>query len=237
MPSRPRRMYYHPPAWMLVSTLLCFFVAISQAAEQTNTCNNPQDASCQQCGLYLAESSIPGAGWGMFSGVHHDEGDVVTEGDIVIPLVDIEWNNGNDDFFFLWDEYEWSSNAFKYMYAETTSGGKVTGASPGIGAAINCLLSANNVEDTYNELDGAGLHRAQDPGAGGFTPYHNRKSLAKTIIHPGQELFINYGTNYFASRRQTYGMIPFQKHYDVADKIVESFLSLLGKAISTGPPY
>jgi hypothetical protein len=38
-----------------------------------------------------------------------------------------------------------------------------------------------------------GLRRSKDPGAGAFTPYHNRQATASRNIKSGQELFVSYG--------------------------------------------
>lgn len=43
------------------------------------------------CGLYLAESTIPGAGIGIFSAVEKKTGDTIAEGDICIPFIDMYW--------------------------------------------------------------------------------------------------------------------------------------------------
>lgn len=41
-----------------------------------------KDGDCLQCDLYLAPSTIPGAGLGIFSGVPKEIGDTVGNGDI-----------------------------------------------------------------------------------------------------------------------------------------------------------
>jgi hypothetical protein len=43
-----------------------------------------------QCDLYMAESTIPNAGLGIFTGVDRNEGDTVGDGDLCLPLIDIE---------------------------------------------------------------------------------------------------------------------------------------------------
>jgi hypothetical protein len=62
------------------------------------------------CGVYLAPSTIPGAGLGTFAGKNFKVGDEVTPGDAVVPLRDIAWNNGGDDHTntFLWGT--WNPN-------------------------------------------------------------------------------------------------------------------------------
>mmetsp|Transcript_37958 Transcript_37958/g.92400 ORF Transcript_37958/g.92400 Transcript_37958/m.92400 type:complete len:765 (-) Transcript_37958:102-2396(-) len=48
-----------------------------------------------QCDLYLAPSTIPNAGQGIFSGVEKDLDDTIGNGDKALPLIDLFWNNGD----------------------------------------------------------------------------------------------------------------------------------------------
>jgi hypothetical protein len=50
-------------------------------------------ASKGACRMYLAPSTIPGAGLGMFAGRAFRPGEEVTAGDGVVPLRDLAWNN------------------------------------------------------------------------------------------------------------------------------------------------
>lgn len=175
-----------------------------------------------ECGVYLAPSTIPGAGLGMFAGKDYKKGDQVTYGDVIIPIVDFDWNNGNSKFFWLWDEYTWGHAVQESMRYEA-EGDDVSAASPGIGAAVNCLLGLVNVEDTFSKSDTAGLHRSKDPGSGAFTPYHDRGSRARRKISAGAELFISYGENYFTTRERIYGQVPLRTSFIEADRIMYKF--------------
>lgn len=59
------------------------------ASTSTPPTNNDNDVPLQ-CGLYLAESSIPNAGWGMYTGIELEEGQVIPPVDVVIPVIDSE---------------------------------------------------------------------------------------------------------------------------------------------------
>lgn len=104
------------------------------------------------------------------------------------------------------------------------------GCSPGIGAAINCDLPLVNVIDTWTKIDGAGLHRKKDPGAGAITPYNDRKSRATRTIQAGEELYIDYGESYFSTRESTYGLMPLHRHYTEANELLEIYIPLRDKA-------
>ena len=44
----------------------------------------------------------------MFAGRKYNRRETVTQGDIVIPLSEIDWHNGFELSQFLWEEYTWS---------------------------------------------------------------------------------------------------------------------------------
>lgn len=146
----------------------------------------------EQCGIWLAPSTIKGAGLGMFAGVDFDVGqEFLRGGDSVIVIADISEHNTNSlfkDDAFLWDEYTWNAVALK-MDSEGYKGSNV--ASEGFGAAANCFLPIYNVDEWYPVLTNTGLHRSKDAGAGASTLFHQRKSTAKTPIAAGSELFVS----------------------------------------------
>ena len=76
---------------------------------------------------------------------------------------------------------------------------------PGLGAAINCNFELNNVEHKTPQLDSAGLHRSQDPGVGAFTYWHDTPNIATRDIQSGEELFIDYGKEWFEARAEAMG--------------------------------
>jgi hypothetical protein len=60
--------------------------------------------AAKECGIYLAPSTIPGAGLGMYAGNKaYEKGDMVTFGD---------WHMGHESYDFLWEEYVWSHSQF-----------------------------------------------------------------------------------------------------------------------------
>jgi hypothetical protein len=68
-------------------------------------------SNLDECGVWLAPSSIPGAGIGMFAGRDFEKGEALqASGEVVVPQIDINHHQFElgDRFFFLWDEYTWS---------------------------------------------------------------------------------------------------------------------------------
>ena len=68
----------------------------SSTSETTSTKDSTKKKKqYKECGVYLAPSTIPGAGMGMFAGnKQYEKGDIVTEGDIVVPVFELDWHNG-----------------------------------------------------------------------------------------------------------------------------------------------
>jgi len=66
--------------------------------------HNHHPQSPHQCRTYLAPSTIPGAGLGMFAGLDLKLGEEVTPGDVMVPIRDIAWHNDLTAFAdqFLW---------------------------------------------------------------------------------------------------------------------------------------
>jgi hypothetical protein len=91
-------------AWWLVG--IVGLVTTTTATTTTTTRTQQQ----QECGIYLAPSTIPGAGLGLFAGNRpYAVGDLVSPPDQMIMVYDMDWHNGNDHYSFLWDEYTWAS--------------------------------------------------------------------------------------------------------------------------------
>lgn len=171
-----------------------------------------------ECGYYLAPSTIPGAGLGMYAGKDVARGDRVTYGDPIVPLLDINWHNGNEDFYWLWGEYTW-----EFSQESGKSGAITKAASPGFGSVPNCMVGLINTELAAPQRGSGGLHRSRDPGAGAFTPYHDRAATATRPIHAGDEFFVDYGDHYFTLREKAYGQVPVRSSYKLADKLLERF--------------
>jgi hypothetical protein len=61
-------------------------------------------SSNNNCDIYLAPSTIPGAGMGMFAGDRNfSKGEFLADGDLIIPSYDMTWHVGHKNYEFLWD--------------------------------------------------------------------------------------------------------------------------------------
>lgn len=61
--------------------------------------------SATECELYIAESTIPKAGLGIFSAIERKPGDIVGSGDVCLPLFDPKSHHG--DPFNPFEDYVW----------------------------------------------------------------------------------------------------------------------------------
>jgi hypothetical protein len=81
----------------------------ANAAAATQATVDDGSSSSIECGVYLAPSSIPFAGLGMYAGNRSiSRNEMVTYEDILIPIVERSWHierRLSDERNFLWDEY------------------------------------------------------------------------------------------------------------------------------------
>lgn len=169
-------------------------VAVDESHHPTNA--NEYDDDVVLCGVWLAPSTIEGAGLGMFAGTDYQTGEeLIPGGDSVIAIVDLSHHNHfSRDLYgpFLWDEYTWMASALK-MGSEGYS--EINVASAGFGAAVNCILPIYNVNEWFPVLTDLQLHRSKDAGAGAMTAFHQRKSTARRPISAGEEIFVSCAWN------------------------------------------
>jgi hypothetical protein len=92
------------------------------AAKEQPSCD-PAEESCSateangysaECGLWLAPSTLKGAGLGMYAGKDYKQGELVGSGDVVVAHVDHEQHQFQlgDEANTLWNEYFWNGVSF-----------------------------------------------------------------------------------------------------------------------------
>jgi len=201
--------------WLLCLQLQSSEVLVTAAAAE----------AAPQCRLYLAESSVEGAGLGVFSAVAAEAGEQLGHPDLLIPVVD----SAHGDYEqWLALAYLWLATCdFHPMQWEAE---QVDVLLMGLGAAVNGHMALFNVQYKQHALhtDSAGLHRSKDPGAGAFSYYHDQPHIATKPIEAGAEVFGNYGDQWFRSREHRFGSsLPDQSDYASADQLVQSMVDLL----------
>ena len=177
----------------------------------------------EECAVYLAPSTIPNSGYGMFTAIDLPAGTQVGVADITVPFVDIDWHSKghykDKDYHFLYRNYVWSGKSMRMR----DIGENIAVMSHGAGALVNSHQGLLNLREGLPRYDAAGLHRSRDVGTGAFSPYHDRRANAFDFVPAGAELFVDYGTNYFVSRTKSWGYIPLAEDYQRADQFLKTF--------------
>jgi hypothetical protein len=163
-----------------------------------------------ECDLYLAESTIPGAGLGMFSAVPFRKGQSWGHGDPIIPILEprrhCQNREGHPDYdedtsFDVTYDYVWSGDSLGMKLEVAASSfsssweSDVTAYWAGVGAAINFHTALNNIGSSKPTYDEVHLHRSTHPGVGAFTPYHLAIPRVIRDIPAGGEVFKDYGND------------------------------------------
>jgi hypothetical protein len=215
------------------SMLLISATTAADTADDTDTA----DTSYLECELYIAESTIPNAGNGLFSGISKKKNEYIGNGDKAIPIIDVWWHNNNNggggsgnnkNFFNPVEHYVWEGSSMG-MGLEVFSQNDLSTFWPGLDAIVNCHSGLLNVDKSTPHLDDGGLHRRIHPNAGSISPYNSLllqggnggnggggggsgSSKISRDIPIGGELFKNYGEEWFLYRTQL-GPIPVQSNY------------------------
>mmetsp|Transcript_22413 Transcript_22413/g.32756 ORF Transcript_22413/g.32756 Transcript_22413/m.32756 type:complete len:533 (-) Transcript_22413:75-1673(-) len=177
-----------------------------------------------QCKMYFAESSIPNAGFGLFTAVDLERGDLIGEADILVPIIDAFHE---DDIWGMMLDVLWG-RAYGGGTCNYKSAKRVSVFSPGSGSAINSHMGLSNVLHGSNPIvDDTGLTLSQDPGSGAFSSYYGMSLKAKKAVEAGSELFTSYGAQWFIDRTEWLGYIPLTTDYSRADHIVKKLYEKL----------
>ena len=153
-----------------------------------------------ECSLWLAPSSIEGAGLGVYAGRGYRKGEVIDHsGDVVIPIIDLHLHNRFTNYSTVFDRYTWSGVGLGISHGGYE---KVSGFSPGVASTSNALMSGfHNIHVGKPQRDfHKTLHRSTEPGVGAYTPYFGRQARARRNILEGEELVLDYGESWFKRR-------------------------------------
>ena len=238
-----------------------------------------------KCTLYMAESSIPNSGLGMYTAAPIAQGQFIPQPEIVVNILDYEHHlhlayklkhgfdklpegfapDANEKCSFWAKEGECDVNP-QYMRAQcqescyiqemkakkglvdedeeegdvywlphnyywdsaspgtTYEGIMVESLIPGVGALANSHTGLWNTEmQPPPSIDGAGLLRTRDPGAGAISPFHNLNYMATRNITKGEEIFAEYGDEWFSDRESKFGPLPLSYDFAHADGLMKMF--------------
>jgi hypothetical protein len=174
--------------------------------------------SALECKVYLATSTIPSAGMGLYTAVDLHENDQVGASEIVIPIT---FPRHKWALWKVWFNYVWTSD-IPNIDVDATSAAFV----PGIGSSLNSHYweLTNLYVVGKAQYDTAQLHRTHDVGSGAFTPYHKASTNAFRSVPAGSELFSYYGDSFFRSNLQLDA-----QSFQMADNVMADYKAFLRK--------
>ncbi|KAL7486368.1 hypothetical protein ACHAW6_011961, partial [Cyclotella cf. meneghiniana] len=190
-----------------------------------------------ECTMYLAESSIPNAGLGLYTTVPYQRHEIVGHSEIGILMQDPDFHaRPNRNGIDLLSSYVWSATPLTFGEHEVGHGESVC---PGIGMMSNCHFGLINVAHTsdwkkYYWQDGTdtlavegGKHSTlSDVGRGSFTWHGNVRYEAHKEIQIGEELFLSYGPQWYENSATDFGfLIPSAEHFKMADIGLINFMN------------
>ena len=193
--------------------LHCFFVvsALANAKLIANETSIGNSLTNVTCGLYLAESSIPGGGMGMYTGQSRVSEANAGPSDVCHLLI----GKGAKETIF--DRYMWSGlpagEEGNYLLCS------------GFGALPNGHYSLYNTWLSMGTQSDADLHRREGHGAGSFTLFHDACAKTQNSVLAGEEVFLNYGTNYFENRPEYKDIFYHPNQFLMADSFISSLSS------------
>eukprot|EP00985_Skeletonema_marinoi_P030455 scaffold32165_cov147-Skeletonema_marinoi.AAC.1 len=213
---------------------------IKRRQRKTNNDNSSShqhvdDDSNNKCTTYLAPSSIPNSGLGMYTTIPYAKGDtfLLPEIGIMLQDKDAHYPQGSNK---LLAQYPWGPGILTGGHREVTTGAVMV---PGLGMLANSHLGLANFrhsdtwrmqidEDGTDSLSLEGLQSSttlKDVGRGSSS-YHSRVLFhADKNIQRGEELFVNYGDEWFTARESWIGVIPSAKNYEEADRLIAELFS------------
>eukprot|EP00539_Tryblionella_compressa_P012070 CAMPEP_0178807154 /NCGR_PEP_ID=MMETSP0745-20121128/16764_1 /TAXON_ID=913974 /ORGANISM="Nitzschia punctata, Strain CCMP561" /LENGTH=1120 /DNA_ID=CAMNT_0020467107 /DNA_START=31 /DNA_END=3391 /DNA_ORIENTATION=- len=201
------------------------------------------------CGLYLAESNIPNAGFGLYTGI-----DIPSENvELASNMISVVINFSQELLKSLaMSDYVWSGRLFDFLndgHPDFISEFSVPlhGVSVHVPmdildtpclqpilvllflckllkALLNFHTGLVNVDINPSSFNPV-LDRRVDPGAGSFSDFSDTSFKSLSAIGAGDELFIDYGE--FWLKQRGFNGVPLHKNFKQADQIVESVWSLL----------
>ena len=192
-------------------------------------------STTSRCELYIATSTIPNAGLGIYTTRARQVGEYIKDGNPAIPLFELSkhWERMSEAAQYWHDptaNYVWDGQDMG-MADEVDPGG-VSVFWPGINGAVNSNPILNNIDASAPQYDEAGLHRSTHPGAGAVTPYHLGMSHVSRYIPSGAELFKDYGDDYFTSR-DGYQFIPLASDFAAAKSLLNKLFTDENKTSDT----
>ena len=184
-----------------------------------------------KCTTYLAPSSIPNSGLGMYTTIPYNRGESFPYPEIGIMLHDMNSHYPSRQSRLL-SQYPWSSKVLSFGLHEAWYGESMV---PSLGMLANSHLGLVNMRHTefwqvQRWLDGTDTFTSSDTftlndvGRGAYS-YHGHVMFETSAnIRAGEELFVSYGDEWFTARTSLLGAIPGANEFKLADEMLKEFV-------------
>ena len=198
--------------------------------------SSPPIDNHETCPLYLAQSSMPNAGLGIYSGIDVPKLEVVGNRPEVAIIFTDEMIRNKAYKKSLQPHYVWMAfNIDQAQFVGNTS----TVAVPGIGSCSNAHhaqqgINARMIDGRVAKHKQATMDRTNDVAAGAISDFFNVQFESSQDVAAGSELFIGYGPKWFEQR----GMkdLPTAENYAQADHVLSLFMQFHGSKWAELPP-
>lgn len=186
----------------------------------------------KRCQLFMAESTIPNAGLGMYTGGAISTLEDIFGAEIVIQIADFPLHSDlrrkfyktEDDNTFYWlpKEYYWDSRNSRGWY---DSWDQTDSMIPGLGMLANSHMGLINAH--IKSPPAIDSNTSWKEGA--FSSFYDFRYVAPVDVPAGGELFVNYGDEWFSEREWKFGPIPLSHDFKQADSILNDYRELMNK--------
>jgi len=194
----------------------------------------------QKCTTYLAPSSIPNSGLGMYTTIPYASGESFPFPEVGIMLQEMKrhshpTSDTKKKKTKLLAQYPWSAKVLTFGAIEVGYGESIV---PSLGMLANSHLGLVNMRhselwNTQPALDGTSSISTQytnsltldDVGRGAISHHSNVKFESSKKIEAGEELFVSYGDEWFVKRENIIGIVPGSSHFIEADQILHEFVN------------
>ena len=189
---------------------------IYTSASKISSLNDNQN---NECTIYIAPSSIPNSGMGMYTTKSFSKGSVMLPADgpnipIIDPNYDHKWVN-------LFSRYWWGAgngvSDSVIFEADRIGDYQIT-----MGSLPNSHSFLNNMGFKFPDIryDDSLLDRSIDPGTGAYSYHTGRDMTAGRDVVAGEEIFLEYPSSYFDLPWMK--DVPRMENYQDAGKILSS---------------
>jgi hypothetical protein len=181
---------------MKAVVLLSFCLFLQSTIAASN-----EEAS-RECTLYLAPSTIPNAGYGVFAGVDFGEGECIGEPDLVIPVIDTYKNlpYRSQQQFASWLAYIWPAEPDAFYQASRASFPTIPSSMYKVDTGLNgatCLKFRNSDRERIHAFAPgiASLVNSSPDFVNIQSVKHGNQVsfVARDDMEAGTELFLHYG--------------------------------------------